>query len=97
MGGTPWEVPQTYEKWSPHNHIRNWKVRTSQICSGLCSMIDRTNLQTPELVIHGGLDYRLRRSSPFRSFVKSLTTYPSECSRHRGNRHVQCVAAQGNT
>lgn len=39
MGGAPWEVPQTYERWSPHNHIRNWK--------------------TPELVIHGGLDYRL--------------------------------------
>lgn len=27
MGGAPWEVPQTYEKWSPANHIRNWKVR----------------------------------------------------------------------
>lgn len=61
MGGTPWEVPQTYEKWSPHNHIRNWKVcdRPSECQSS--SDIDLIILQTPELVIHGGLDYRLRR------------------------------------
>ena len=39
LGGTPWEVPNEYAKWSPHNHIGNW-----------C---------TPQLIIHGGKDYRL--------------------------------------
>jgi len=42
LGGTPWEVESEYTKWSPINHIRNWK--------------------TPQLVIHGGKDFRLRES-----------------------------------
>jgi dipeptidyl aminopeptidase/acylaminoacyl peptidase len=38
-GGTPWEVPESYQKHSPVHHVKNWK--------------------TPELVIHGALDYRV--------------------------------------
>lgn len=34
LGGTPWEVPANYEKWSPHNHVRNWKTPELIIHSG---------------------------------------------------------------
>ncbi|GAA5948827.1 hypothetical protein JCM3765_003916 [Sporobolomyces pararoseus] len=26
FGGTPWEVPENYEKWNPANFIKNWKT-----------------------------------------------------------------------
>ncbi|BGP41242.1 Dipeptidyl-peptidase 5 [Rhodotorula kratochvilovae] len=26
FGGNPWEVPEKYARWSPHNHIKRWKT-----------------------------------------------------------------------
>ncbi|GAA6006783.1 dipeptidyl-peptidase 5 [Rhodotorula paludigena] len=26
FGGQPWEVPEKYAKWSPHQHIKHWKT-----------------------------------------------------------------------
>ena len=39
FGGTPWDKPETYEKWSPHAFAGNF--------------------QTPMLVVHNQLDYRV--------------------------------------
>ncbi len=38
-GGTPWDKPKEYEKFSPHRYAKNFK--------------------TPNLVIHGALDFRV--------------------------------------
>jgi len=47
--GTPWTNPKMYDRWSPHNHIKNFN--------------------TPTLVIHGELDFRVPIAEGFQLFT----------------------------
>ncbi|MFC1553851.1 prolyl oligopeptidase family serine peptidase [candidate division KSB1 bacterium] len=47
--GTPWDKPDMYKKWSPHNFVKNFN--------------------TPMLVIHSELDYRVPVSEGFQVFT----------------------------
>ncbi|HXH53194.1 MAG TPA: S9 family peptidase [Sphingomicrobium sp.] len=33
FGGTPWDVPQEYERWNPINHVAKWRTPTLVIIS----------------------------------------------------------------
>jgi dipeptidyl aminopeptidase/acylaminoacyl peptidase len=48
-GGTPWDKPKEYEKFSPHRYAKNFK--------------------TPNLVIHGALDFRVPESESIQLFT----------------------------
>ena len=49
MGRTPWDEPELYNKWSPHNYVKNFN--------------------TPTLVTHGELDFRV----PFAESLQLFT------------------------
>jgi dipeptidyl aminopeptidase/acylaminoacyl peptidase len=49
MKGTPWENPDSYDRWDPANHVDKW--------------------QTPLLVIHGALDYRVPYAQGLAAFT----------------------------
>ncbi len=48
-GGTPWENPEGYGRFSPHLYARNFK--------------------TPQLVIHGALDFRISETEAMQMFT----------------------------
>jgi dipeptidyl aminopeptidase/acylaminoacyl peptidase len=48
-GGTPWDKPKEYAKFSPHRYARNFK--------------------TPNLVIHGALDFRIPDAEAMQLFT----------------------------
>lgn len=65
-GGTPWEVPENYEKFSPSHFAKNFN--------------------TPVLILHGELDYRIPYTEALQNFTalqrkgipSKLVTFPEE-------------------
>jgi dipeptidyl aminopeptidase/acylaminoacyl peptidase len=65
-GGTPWDVPQEYERWNPVNHVAKWRTPTLVIVS------DR-DYRVPYTQGLGAFTAMQRRGIPSR-----LLRYPDE-------------------
>jgi dipeptidyl aminopeptidase/acylaminoacyl peptidase len=65
-GGTPWDVPQEYERWNPLNHVAKWRTPTLVIIS------DR-DYRVPYTQGLGAFTAMQRRGIPSR-----LLRYPDE-------------------